>query len=295
MSRRTMIEAFTWLRRMSGSQRVCLLGLFVRAACVSAAAAATAEATDGDQPNEESLFAPPEPIGEEKLRALFGRIDGDADGKVATAELMAFTTKMRRALAERHTRKFWKAFDRDGDSKVSLEEALELGTNDLREPDDHQRKVDAGKFKAADKDADGLLDEREVVTFVYPEVDTAVEEVVSAIEIERKDANKDGELSIQEFFETDESSLGAYIKESERSDFEKLDKDGNGKLNAQEMKIWESGRFRIEESMLSLIDHSDVNKDDYVTFDELLTSWKEKLMRHDASYHFEEWAHQLEL
>merc|ERR1712129_214049 len=143
------------------------------------------------------------------------------------------------------------------------------------------------KFKAADVDGDGSLDDKEFVAFEWPEIDAVVEEALAASIFADKDKNNDGKLTSEEMFEHDDTMEGHENMYYE--DFRRLDKNGDGALDVAETQAWESGRQSVVDAMEWLHDHADANKDGFVTAEEFAKA-AEGMRYSDAGYHLEEWA-----
>merc|ERR1711920_1210062 len=118
---------------------------------------------------------------------------------------------------------------------------------------EQRKKIETQKFSAADVNGDGFLDSHELPALFYPETHDAVLRVTVAETLRQKDLNKDGKLTPREFWEADEADGDeGELSEEENSDFGKLDTDGDGTLNMQELSMWESGRFHTIEAMKKL-------------------------------------------
>jgi len=253
-------------------------------------------------PDENSLASG---IDEEQMKRLFEHMDADKDGKVPVAELHVFAKAMRHKIAH--------AADKSGDEtgEMSMFASLDLNKDDRLSfdeafPSDETMedwiKHEQAKFKAADKNKDGLLDEQEYPAYTHPEIDDAVEEAYARSLFDGKDVNKDGVLDYEEVFGTyssgaegdvvDSGAEGA--AESYLEDFKSLDRNGNGKIDFEEAKAWESGRHDVEMAMEFLASHADTNKDGQVTVDEFVAA-RQGLETHSAGYHLEEWSAHLEL
>merc|ERR1712032_27263 len=98
-----------------------------------------------------------------------------------------------------------------------------------------------------------------------------------------------------EFWEIDpaDGDDGEMLEGGQR-DFAKLDSDGNGFLSAEELRVWESGRFHLEEAMKSLFEMADSDSDMHVTADEL-DSVRQRVGDTDAHFHLVKWAEHHEL
>merc|ERR1739845_331003 len=110
----------------------------------------------------------------------------------------------------------------------------------------------------------------------------------------QKDKNGDGFLSEHEFWEADPASDDGALTDEEKADFQKLDTNGDGMLDVQEMRSWESGHFHTEDAMKKLFELADKDNDMHVSADELVRA-REEIGLSDAQYHLIEWAEHHEL
>eukprot|EP00435_Cladocopium_sp_Y103_P047037 s1970_g13.t1 len=147
------------------------------------------------------------------------------------------------------------------------------------------------KFTAADVDKDNFLSPEEAVFLFLPETHPEVLDVVVKDIMKAKDKDADGYLSPEEMWE---GSAQEGVSEEEMEDFQKLDKDGNHLLDAQELRAWESGLFHTEAEMLRLIEVADKDGDMEATAEELEDA-REELEDSLAQYHLNEWAEHIEL
>merc|ERR1719433_522056 len=103
-----------------------------------------------------------------------------------------------------------------------------------------RKEEETQKFKAADTDKNGLLDQQELPGLFYPEIHDGVLEVTARATLARKDTDKDGFLTIQEFWEdyrlAEGGSDGKGMSEELQRDFRKLDRDASGSLDLEELK-----------------------------------------------------------
>merc|ERR1712029_726564 len=101
----------------------------------------------------------------------------------------------------------------------------------------------------------------------------AVLEVTAKATLNKKDTDKDGLLTPKEFVWDDpaEGEDLPEISEDDQEEFLELDKDGSGKLDIEELKAWESGRFHTEESIKKLFEIADTDRDMHITAEELDT------------------------
>ena len=127
--------------------------------------------------------------------------------------------------------------------RLQLPESLDLVDANLMHPSLPQSmlKLVAGeerRWKAADEDEDGSLNIVEFQSFLHPETDRRMEEVVLSELMEDMDLDHDQRISLEEYItdmvsEKDEES----IRESERVNFRNnIDLDNNGYLDRAEVQ-----------------------------------------------------------
>merc|ERR1712066_433646 len=153
-----------------------------------------------------------------------------------------------------------------------------------------RKKVESQKFAAADANGDNFLDQSEVPALFYPETHDGVLAVTVAESLRQKDLNSDGKLTVREFWEADAAEGDEdELSEEEKNDFEKLDINGDGFLDMDELRAWESGKFHTEQAMKYLFDIADKDNDMHITADELANA-REQIPSSDARYHLAEWS-----
>merc|ERR1712113_473043 len=108
-------------------------------------------------------------------------------------------------------------------------------------------------------------------------------------------ANADPEQRADQFKEIlDKQEL---LKKCERlqlmqediDDFQKMDTNGDGMFDEEELKAWESGRFHTEEAMRKIFELADVDKDMHITKEELEQA-REAIAGSDAADRLIEWS-----
>jgi len=252
---------------------------------------------DGDYDNqdiqEESLSA-------EQMTALHGKFDLNGDGKASLAEVMSFSEGVGKAIAAKDIHAILEEIDTSKDGRLTLDEHLSDIHNQADGGDEEEikeleqrKQVETAKFKAADLDGNGFLDENEAPALFYPETHPGVLTVTVQETLRMKDKNGDGKLDAREFWEADEAEDGD-LSDEERADFAKLDTNGDGFLDKEELQMWESGRFHTEEAIKKLIELADKDNDMHLTVAELIGA-RDQISSSDAQYHLVEWAEHHEL
>jgi len=153
---------------------------------------------------------------------------------------------------------------------VSLEEVFPHSSMDGAEDDveqaEYQRQHmahETAKFKAADKNSDGFLDKDEFGAFEFPEIDDAVEDAYARSIFESKDTDKDGSLTLEEFYPHDAEDMP-------HEDFKKLDKNGDSVISFQEFAngLKGMGLNLTNQEEASLMKRFDHNGDGVISMEE---------------------------
>jgi len=246
-----------------------------------------------EEPVEEKIET--DRIKIEEATKVHANADTNNDGKVSLQEILKYSMVIRKGIAGRDIHAAVEEMDSDRDGKLSLEEVLNdvdsranHADNDKKPAGEVWRVVESEKFKAADSDGDGYLSMEERPSLFYPGIHDGVLSIVTAAFLRERDRDGDGELTQTEFWEG-EASNDEDLTNSEARDFNALDKDGNGRLNLEELKPWRSGIFHTEEAMKNLFEICDKDGDMHVTLKELHDSWEE-IDGTDVRYHLMEWA-----
>jgi len=247
---------------------------------------------EGDEPTES--------LTEDQLRKMHAKFDGNGDGKVSFEEIIAFSQTTGKEIAKKdgetgNSASMLVEIDGDKDGKVSLEEHLKdihsqhEGGNEVEMAElEHIKGHEAEKFKAADTNGDGLLDKDELPHMFFPEHHEGVMDVTVAQTMRKRDGNKDGKLTVLEFWHHDNSTEADLSKE-EKVDFAKLDGNSDGFVDAKELRAWESGSFHTEDIMTKLFELADKDTDKHITADEMAKA-AGKIATCDAQHHLMEWA-----
>lgn len=271
-----------------------VFGVLTSIRCQEAGGEEEAEYDDQDI-EEDSLTV-------DQLRRMHAKFDQNGDGKVSLQEIMAFSEGVGKAIAGKDIGAILEEIDISKDGFLSLEEHLndihnqaDGGDEEEMKELDHRKGVEAAKFKAADLNGDGQLDKNELPALFYPEVHEGVLTVTVQETMRQKDRDSDGKLNPKEFWESDlADGDDADLSEEEKADFARLDTNGDGSIDLQELRAWESGRFHTEDAMKKLFDVADGDSDLHITGDELAAA-RDQIAASDAQYHLIEWAEHHEL
>jgi len=253
--------------------------------------------TDDEQQEPEDGMSGGPKITREQLHKLHAKMDGDTNSKLSLDEVFQFLDETRKSAAVKRSKEDMESADANKDGKVSLDELMKdmYGgyENEVTDPKDtaalQQHKVnDAEKFKAADRDGDGLLDQLELAAFFNPEIQEDVMLISAQLALEERDHDKDGLLTFEELYErrsalettheqAEEDKLeptpaeddDAEQESLDREEFKKLDKDGSGKLDVKEVLTRESGHLYTMEALETFMKLADADSDHHVTIEEL--------------------------
>merc|ERR1711971_1479106 len=136
---------------------------------------------------------------------------------------------------------------------------------------------DTARFKAADVNKDGILDETETLAFWFPDAHPEVLTETAKKTFRRRDNNADGKIDLQEYSPV---HGGGNIPESVKADFGAADKNGDGSLSLAELTEAESGRVHQETVYADLVMLVDSDKDGFITALELAEA-----LQSDGSLH----------
>lgn len=244
------------------------------------------EAFLGDMKDEYDELTPEE--AKKRLKVLVRRVDTDSDGFVTEAELTNWIKEMFNKRLEEGVEEDVKTKDEDKDGKITWDEYKKstYGAEELDggEADEESKKmlfVDKRRFDTADKDKDGGLTKMEYVRFMHPESSPDMEDVQVAETIEDIDLNKDGFVSLDEFLgdykdaDDAEADEPEWVTEERKKFKEAYDKDNDGKLNKEEVKLWvlpETEFAMAQEEAKHLVTSADENKDGKLSEEEIVNN-----------------------
>jgi len=227
------------------------------------------EAPDGAEEEDGNEQFPP--LSPEQATALHKTMDGNANGKVSLAELTDFAQKMRRKMAQIELNDVLAGMDLDKDKKLDFKEFL---GDPGKHPEETQNEK-AAEFRELDANNDKLLDADELTMLFQHHTNDKTEDSLTAIAMKDKDKDKNGKLSLTEFYghlypdEPDEEDEPVVLTETDKDVFNTLDLDGDNSLTLKELKAWESGSFQSEAAVKKIFATADKDKDNHVTAVEL--------------------------
>lgn len=226
-----------------------------------------AEPMDDDEASEAEEDEPFEPLTSDQARKLHKKMDANGNGQVSMAEVNEFAQKMRRAMAKMELDDVIKGKDLDHDHKLNYQEFL----GDPGQHPEETQNEKAAEFRELDANNDKLVDEDELTHLFQHHTNDKVEDHLTREAMKDKDTDKNGELSLTEFYQhlqvEDEDPVE--ISDEEKDIFNKLDMDNSGTISLKELKAWESGSFNAEEAVKKIFERADKNKDNVITADEL--------------------------
>jgi len=211
------------------------------------------------------------------LSQVHAELDENGDKKLSTVEIGNFVQKHHIDVATlRAGTKVTKDMDRKDTSKdgfVNLEEHLKdtVPPMDDGEFRDHQTAM----FKAADVNGDGLLSKTELVALRFPETRDEVMKVVSQRAMKTADMDGNGKVSPDEFQERLSWAVPWHSDEAKRTSnaeklFKRLDSNGDGFLQQEELGNLKSGRIDREDMVNELVSSLDTNSNGGVEAAELV-------------------------
>lgn len=171
-----------------------------------------------------------------KLRSVLLLIDRNGDSEISVKELSAWTQKSMRTFYRQEADGRLSSLDSDKDSKVSWGEYVK-GAENRDGFTEKQKRRDRRRFEHADANRDSLLSRDELISLFHPEESANMFGVIVEEFMEYIDSNNDGFLSFKEY-KGKTADTGNADEHSAKESFKRLDKDSDGKLNKEEMKLW---------------------------------------------------------
>lgn len=247
-----------------------------------------------------------------RLAKLVPKIDKDGDGEITEEELKNHIRFMQERYVTNDVLRTWKQYEfddlKDGKLLWTAYRERVYGPADGEVEPEYAKMIDRDekRWKEADADSDGLISQKEYECFMHPE---DCEHMKNTVVMETTlDIDKDGDgfvtmaEYISDMYRPDDYPDLPKGQEpdwvaSEREMFkEHRDKDGDGKLDFDEMKAWitPDGFDHAEAEAHHLIHMADDDKDNKLSLDEILahhdifvgsqaTDYGEQLQKHDPS------------
>lgn len=218
-----------------------------------------------------------------RLGVLLTKMDRDNDEAIDRNEMYAWILRSFKALSKEDSDERFEETDTDENGLISWaeykSEEFDFDDEELDLDDDSVKEElllmeeDKMLFDAADVNSDGNLDKAEFLSFSHPEEDPSMNPHVVDQVLKEKDADKNGEVSFQEYIgdrgkDKDKEWL---LEEKERFDNE-LDKNGDNILNREEIIAWiiPSNEDIAKEEVDHLFAGADADMDELLKFDEIL-------------------------
>nr|CAH8829737.1 unnamed protein product [Trichobilharzia regenti] len=224
----------------------------------------------------------------EKLGQIVNKIDQNGDGQITTDEMAAWISKVSNRMLLEDTDRTWREYGLSDGDKMSWEKHVnELVGEDgeYEDEDDETKKTllqrDERRWKTADTDGDGKLSKEEFLAFLHPEHEPKMRDVIVKETMEEVDKNHDGYVDLDEYIKdlwTPNSPNEAepeWVK-TEREEFSKRrDLNGDGKLDAEEVKKWvvPEDFNHVQAEVTHLFSESDADQDGKLSKNEILNRY----------------------
>ncbi|GIY49305.1 calumenin [Caerostris darwini] len=232
---------------------------------------------------EEYEHLPPEEA-KKRLFSLALKMDANGDKYVDKKELIDWVLKSFKSLTEEEAMDEMEDEDENDDGKVTWEEHVSetygMYGDDLvvnQTPEDMEMlENDRELFKAADVNGNGVLEKSEYSGFSHPEELEHMHQVVYEQAMRKRDKNKDGFLSFEEFIADNYGS--SPVTTTEHFAIEKdrfindLDLNGDHKLSREEVLIWliPNNVDTAKNEVAHLIKSSDTDGDGKLSIQEIV-------------------------
>lgn len=231
---------------------------------------------------------------QEKLKGfLIEKMDTNKDNVIDKNELLDYTKKAIIGLQKRELKEEFSNLDTDKDGEITYKEfAEELYGDDLKdkqhmdekEKTELDRRIENNKkmWAAADKNGDGKMNMEELEIMRNPHLSEATKKIFIEKYISKFDSNKDGAVDVDEYISTlkhnddgDDENQKYWIPYEKEKFKTKHDSDGDGLLKGEEIYKWQ-GPVNLDQLAQHEVEHlmneCDADKDEKLTFDEILES-----------------------
>ncbi|XP_061568883.1 reticulocalbin-3 isoform X1 [Cololabis saira] len=226
----------------------------------------------------------------DRLGKIVDRIDIDKDGYITHEELHYWIKHRQRRYIEENVNKHWTEYDKNKDGKISWEEyknttyGYYLG-EEFEDVDDKAAyksmlNRDDRRFKAADRDGDGIATREQFTAFMHPEEFDYMKDVIVQETIDDIDKDGDGKINIHEYigdmFTPEEGeSEPAWVATEKKQFTEVRDTNKDGYMDDGEVAHWilPGEVDHADNEARHLIHETDTNKDEKMTKKEILANW----------------------
>jgi len=219
---------------------------------------------------EDGLFQ----LTNDDLSQAHAEMDDNGDKKLSTMEIGQFVEKHHKDVATlRAGTDDMERKDTSQDGFVNLEEHLE-DTVPLYEDggadDGEVQAHETAMFRAADVNGDGLLNQSELVALKFPETRDDVMNVVLQKVIGDADLVGDGKVYLDEFNLAPWHEDATKRASNAETLFKRLDSNGDGFLEQEELRNLMSGRIAREDMVKELVSSLDTNNNGHLESAELV-------------------------
>ncbi|KAL0113413.1 hypothetical protein PUN28_012520 [Cardiocondyla obscurior] len=253
-----------------------------------------------------------------RLGIIVDKIDKDNDGYVTQEELKDWIMYTQQRYIRDNVERQWKSHNPTGKEKFTWTEYKDMVYGDMDERDAAEKqdnktddsfsyiqmfKRDRRRWTAADLDGDDALTKEEFTAFLHAEDAEHMKDVIVLETMEDIDKDEDGKISLAEYIgdmyrgeegEEGEEEEPEWVKNEKEQFSLYRDKDGDGFLNADEVKTWiiPAEFDHAEAESRHLIYEADTDADHKLTKNEILekydifvgsqaTDFGEALARHE--------------
>jgi len=222
---------------------------------------------------------------QKRLGLLFVRVDTDGDNRLSPDELRDWMKQVQRDYVLTDTEKQWTDIKPHNENYITWAEYINHtygSEKDSEETSSISR--DESRWQLADTDDDSVLTKTEFSNFLHPEEAGHMKESVVQETLDEVDKDNDGFISLEEYLEDvgageedDEDGNGeTWTKEDEDEFHRDLDKNGDGRLDRDEIYEWivPSDFDHIDEETKHLFDEADADKDGYLSGQEVIDNYE---------------------
>ncbi|XP_071831461.1 calumenin-B-like isoform X2 [Apostichopus japonicus] len=226
-----------------------------------------------------------------RLGKIVDKIDKNGDGFVSDMELKDQIHHNQNRYMYRDADRLWKGQNQNGDSKITWHEYNQTTYSGMSEEDlvktytgqDFVKRLrrDRARWKLADIDRTGDLNQEEYTAFLHPEGFDHMKDLVAEETLEDMDKDKDGLVSLEEFIsdllarEDPDGPEPEWLANERNYFMVARDQNGDGKLNLSEVReyIFPTDHDPAEAEMKHLLYEADEDKDGLLTKQEIVNKY----------------------